>query len=65
VNKRELLPPQIIFTPRKEKEKKKKKKREKKEKYSFHIRRTDWAVKVFWQNTTRSATRCGDCGKNP
>ena len=23
------------------------------------------AVKVFWQNTTRSVTRCGDCGKNP
>jgi hypothetical protein len=22
------------------------------------------AVKVFWQNTTRSETRCGDCGKN-
>jgi hypothetical protein len=27
VNKREILPPQIIFTPRKEKEKKKKKKK--------------------------------------
>jgi len=64
VNKRELLPPTNNFYPQKREEKKKRKEREKKEKYSFHIRRTDWDVKVFWQNTTRSATRCGDYAKN-
>jgi len=42
-----------------------KKEEEKKEKYSHLIRRTDWDVKVFCQNTIRSATRCGDCDKNP
>jgi len=59
----ELLRPLTDFYP--QKRERKKEEVEKKEKYSFQIRRTDWAVKVFCQNTTRSATRCGDYGKNP
>jgi len=62
VNKRELLPPQIIFTHQKEK---KEKRKEEKKGYTLQTAREVAAVKVFWQNTTRSKTRCGDCGKNP
>jgi hypothetical protein len=62
VNKRELLPPQIIFTHQKEK---KRKRKEEKKGYTLQTAREVAAVKVFWQNTTRSETRCGDCGKNP
>ena len=42
-----------------------KKEEEKKEKYSYLIRRTDWAVKVFLPKYDLSVAKCGDYGKNP
>jgi len=62
VNKKRATAPTNNFYPP-EREKKKKEKKKKKG-YTLQTAREVTAVKVFWQNTTRSATRCGDCGKN-
>jgi hypothetical protein len=46
-------------------QKRERKKKKKKEKYSYLIRRTDWAVKVFLPKYDLSVAKCGDYGKNP
>jgi len=58
VNKKRATAPTNNFYPP-EREKKKKEKKKKKG-YTLQTAREVAAVKVFWQNTTRSATRCGD-----
>jgi hypothetical protein len=62
VNKTRDYPLQIILPTRK---RKKEKRKEEKKGYTLQTAIEVAAVKVFWQNTTRSETRCGDCGKNP
>ena len=59
--KHELLPLQIIFTPRKRKKREKKKKKD----ILFKKPEKRRLSRFFCQNTTRSETRCGDCDKNP
>jgi hypothetical protein len=61
VNKRELLPPQIIFTPRKRK--KEKRKEEKKRIYSSNSQRSG-GCQGFLAEYYPTKGRCGDCGKN-
>jgi len=60
VNKRGTTPANNFYPQKRERKKKRRKKRI----YSSKAREAP-AVKVFWQNTTRSETRCGDYAKNP